>query len=176
MHEQLPLPGTQDATRDTMVPARAAISPIPVDETVRRHFWANVIRTPGCWFWVGAISTPDGYGRITWRRGGRQRSMSVHRFALSITETMDIDRPGVIAEHVCNEPLCVRVDSEHVRVSNQSANLAYAVRLGRHQGPRPTSSVNRVERSQEIRRWLLGGGDPLALPASWHDADQLALF
>ena len=26
-------------------------------------FWSKVVKSPTCWYWTGAISDPDGYGR-----------------------------------------------------------------------------------------------------------------
>lgn len=41
-----------------------------------------MVVSPTCWYWVGAISIPDGYGRFTWQRGGVQRTLAAHRFSL----------------------------------------------------------------------------------------------
>ncbi|MGV0412252.1 hypothetical protein [uncultured Corynebacterium sp.] len=77
------------------------------DKTVKTLF-EHVVKSPqGCWLWVGSISSPDGYGRFTWQRGNRQRTVAAHRFALLITG--ESFGPGEVAEHECNEPLCVRV-------------------------------------------------------------------
>lgn len=136
---------------------------LPIDDTVAQHFWASVIRSDSCWWWVGAISTPDGYGRVTWRRANRQRSMSAHRFAL-VLAVGELD-DETVAEHKCNHPLCVRVDRNHVQASTQQRNNQYAVMLGRHRGPRPTMMIDRAPRSQELRAWLSEGGDPNSVPS-----------
>jgi len=101
------------------------------------RFWAKVTRTPGCWWWGGAVSHPDGYGRITWTQDGVRRTLSAHRFAL----LLELGALGhdTFVEHYCNETLCVRVDQRHIRPGTQSANLRYAVSLGRHRGSSPAA-------------------------------------
>ena len=127
----------------------------PSDATVAR-FWSHVARGPRCWIWTGSISSPDGYGRITWRRDGHQFTLSVHRFAL-LLHTGHALEEGV-CEHACNEPLCVRVDADHVHPSTQSANLRWAVRHGRHRGPHATGDGrSRVQRSRDVRAALAHG-------------------
>ena len=87
--------------------------------------------------------------------------MSAHRFALLLAYGEGY--AGAVGEHRCNEPLCVRVDQEHVIVSTQSANLRYAVSLGRAGAHRaPTDGRTRVERSLAVRAALQGGWDPIA--------------
>lgn len=141
-------PAPQVLTDPTLIP----------DAVAERYFRRHVMVTPGCWWWLGAISTPDGYGRITMRRNNRQRSLGAHRFA-ALLAYPDLDENDV-CEHKCNEPLCVRVDAEHVQIGTQVANLAFAVSLGRARGPHPTTVWDRADRSTAVRSYLLGGGDP----------------
>lgn len=102
-----------------------------------------------------------GYGGISFRRDGVSRTMSVHRFALLLAYGDDV--ADTVAEHRCNEPLCVRVDQEHVITSTQSANLRYAVSLGRAGSHRaPTGGRTRAERSLAVRDAIAGGWDPIA--------------
>ncbi len=156
------------------------------DERAVELFWRHVIVTGHCWYWVGAISSPDGYGRFTFQRHKRQRAISAHRFALLLHHPeLDHRQPSsidtLVGEHYCNEPLCVRVDSDHVRVGTQRNNLSFAVSLGRHQGGRPTATINRDERSRMVRSYLLDGGDPALTHrvfglASSNADQQLGLF
>ncbi|KSU54477.1 MULTISPECIES: hypothetical protein [unclassified Gordonia (in: high G+C Gram-positive bacteria)] len=152
------------------------------DARAEEHFWQHVVLTPrGCWYWIGAISSPDGYGRFTFRRNNRQRAISAHRFALLLVHP-DLGADAAdIGEHYCNEPLCVRVDSAHVRIGTQTNNLTYAVGLGRHRGSRPTTAIDRAARSIMLRTYLRDGGDPdhahrLFQPVPSAAADQLGLF
>lgn len=156
------------------------------DRRAEGLFWEHVIASERCWYWVGAVSTPDGYGRFTFRRNNRQRSISAHRFALLLAHPeIDEDQfmsdtcETFVAEHYCNEPLCVRVDNAHVRSGTQRNNLAFAVGLGRHQGGRATSTINRAARSLMVRSYLLDGGNPddtARLFGTVATDDQLGLF
>lgn len=148
----------------------------PNEDDVKR-FRRKIIESPTCWFWVGGISRPDGYGRFTFQRDSVQRTVLAHRFALLI-EGYDLSH-GAVAEHECNEPLCVRVGAGHVRVSTQSDNLRYAVLSGRHDGNRPASmSTYRAERSLRIRAAIKDGWDARAFRAAISAAveNQLPLF
>lgn len=158
----MPLPGL-DHLLPTAPPERVARA-VPSSSTLSpsasaiARFWRRVVFSPTCWFWVGAISVPDGYGRFTWQRAGVQRTLSAHRFALLISGQSIDNR---VAEHYCNEPLCVRVGELHVFASTQSANLTYAVELGRHRGNiRAVGDDESVSsRSMSIRNALARGWD-----------------
>lgn len=137
----------------------------PTAEAVRR-FWARVVKAPGdgCWFLISAISGVDGYTRLSWRRDGVSRTESGHRFALLLDGQL---HDGVVAEHRCNEPLCVRVHPAHVIASNQSANLRYAVACGRAGDTRTLATpTDRRARSLAVRDALRGGWDPIAYAAA----------
>lgn len=127
--------------------------------------------SPTCWYWVGAISIPDGYGRFTWQRDGVQRTLAAHRFSL-LASGQNIE--GQVAEHHCNEPLCVRVGGKHVFASTQAANVAYAVRLGRHRGNLRTVSEGQggAARSLRIRGALSEGWDQEAYLRAVTEVDQ----
>ena len=115
--------------------ARVHDPELPFDDKTVKTFFEHVVKSPhGCWLWVGSISSPDGYGRFSERE---------------------------VAEHECNEPLCVRVGCGHVRKTTQRENLRYAVALGRHTGNRVavTALSSRVERSRRIRNALRDGWD-----------------
>lgn len=147
--------GTQElfpVERSVRAPAsrRAVLTRPVITESTRERFWSRVVKTDTCWLWTGAISSPDGYGRMAIHHDGRQRSVATHRLALWMADA-ELGTEFV-AEHHCNEPLCVRVDHAHVHVSNQSDNLRYAVQCGRASGPRPTvNSAQRVARSRAVR-------------------------
>jgi len=157
---QLILPGLGLPIDDTLVPV-AVWTPPPPDTITR--FWAKVTRTPGCWWWGGAVSHPDGYGRISWTHHGQRRTLSAHRFAL-LLDTGPLGH-HTVAEHHCNETLCVRVHPAHLHPGTQSANLRYAVALGRHRGPRPGDIDPRgyYARALAIRASLNSGYDPIRL-------------
>lgn len=161
----VPLPGLEFdhwPSPDVDRPAQRAYSAqLPPTDAAIAHFWARVVRTPDCLLWVGSISGGDGYGRITWRRDGVSRTMSAHRFALLLAHGDDVS--SSVGEHRCNEPLCVRVDDEHLIPSTQTANLLYAVACGRAGAHRtPGDGRTRAQRSLAVRDAVANGWDPIA--------------
>ncbi|WP_342319212.1 hypothetical protein [Corynebacterium mayonis] len=149
---------------------------LPTASDIAR-FNRKIVYSPHCWFWTGAISTPDGYGRFTFQRDNQQRTMLAHRFAL-LAAGIDLAEGGV-AEHACNEPLCVKVSADHVHRSTQSTNLRYAVGRGRHDGSRlVVQSHNRAARSLRIRSALTSGWNEEAYRAAVNgtEEEQLSLF
>lgn len=138
--------------------------PAVIPPGVADRFRAKVVRGPGeeHWIFTGAISSPDGYGRVTFTHAGRQYCVSAHRFALWAAG-VDIRNTDMVAEHRCNEPLCVRVDSRHLVASNRETNVAYARACGRLRGPRggaDTGWRTRHQRSLDVRAAVAHGWDP----------------
>lgn len=151
---------------------------LTLTDRARARFARHIVKSPGCWFWTGAISHPDGYGRFTWQVKGKSRSISAHRFAALAAGLTIPD--GFVVEHVCNEPLCVRVDPEHVQVTTQSKNILYAAELGRLSPVAGGchSAMSRVERSRRVREAIKDGWDSDAYKQaiSGFAEDQLSLF
>jgi len=83
-----------------------------------------------------------------------------------------------VAEHHCNETLCVRVHPAHPHPGTQSANLRYAVALGRHRGPRPGDIDPRgcYAPALDIRAALTTGYDPIRLAHARNPNPSPALF
>jgi len=167
----VPLPGL-DLPGPVKRPGQGSGAPRPYSSTLDptpqavRRFWSRVVKAPGegCWLLVSAVSGVDGYTRISWRRNGVSRTESGHRFALLLAGQL---ADGVVAEHRCNEPLCVRVDPGHVIASTQTANLRYAVACGRAgDNRRPATSHDRRARSVAVREALRHGWDPDAYAAA----------
>ncbi len=158
-------PATYDAK--ALHPTAAAIA----------AFHRKIVKAPGrgCWYWTGSISKPDGYGRITWQHQGRTRTLSAHRFALLVSGVAlgDCD----VAEHECNEPLCVRVGDGHLRVTSQAENIQSARDRGRHHGrQRVVDSRQRYARSIRLRAALQHGWNAQAVAAALEppsDSNQL---
>lgn len=162
----IPLPGL-DLT-PAVVPATAVrrsrrySATLPPTPAAIKAFWSRVVKAPGngCWFHIAAVSGIDGYTRLTWRHGGVSRTESGHRFALLLAGQLG---DGVVAEHRCNEPLCVRVDTDHVIASTQTANLRYAVACRRTGTIRnPEHHIDRHARSLAVRNALQGGWNETA--------------
>jgi hypothetical protein len=186
--DQLTLPGLEPALGQLTLPGLEtdldhnpdAVTPVfvwgpPPAETVTR-FWAKVTRTPGCWWWGGAVSHPDGYGRITFTQDRTRRTLSAHRFALLLDQGQL--RHETFVEHHCNETLCVRVHPDHIRPGTQSSNLRYAVALGRHRGSLPGNidPRGRHARALAIRSALAHGYNPLTLAVARDPHPNPALF
>lgn len=155
---------------------------LPLTKRAIDRFWSQVVcgDSDHCWIWCGAISYPDGYGRFTWQTGGRRRTVSAHRVALMIEQDGELPE-GIIGEHSCCEPLCVRVDQAHLWPATQAENIARAVHLGRHRGNLPvTGSHHRWQRSQQVRQVVRDGWDKQSYQLARHsvlaDEDQLALW
>ena len=141
-------------------------------------FWSKVVKSPTCWYWTGAISAPDGYGRFNYQRDNRQRTVLAHRFAVELVHGPMDD--GVVCEHKCNEPLCVRVHAKHLVQSTYSENVRFAIALGRLSGHTllDGSGRSRVDRSLAIREALRYGYNEEAILRAKTDPgpDQATLF
>jgi len=168
-HSDPVLPGLEFLTPPPAAAAEPETVPAPSPATIARY-WSKVVKTPTCWWWTGAISSPDGYGRITYSTNGVPGTLSAHRFALLLTNG---ELPAtMVCEHGCNETLCVRVDPEHAHAGTQTVNLRYAVSLGRHRGSRPGNIDPRghYHRALAIRAALADGYDPIRLAHAREDA------
>lgn len=136
----------------------------------------------GCWIFTGAVSSPDGYGRVNFTVDGDQFTVSAHRFALWASG-VDIRCSEMVAEHRCNEPLCVRVGREHLIESTADTNVWYASATGRLRGPMPgldAGERTRYQRSVDVRAAVRDGWDETAYAAAARPVvnplDQPTLF
>ena len=167
------LPGLWPATTTSPVPVasvgRGERAHRRVDPTLRPTgrivslFWSKVVKSPTCWYWTGAISAPDGYGRFNYQRNNAQRTVLAHRFAVELVHGLLDD--SVVCEHKCNEPLCVRTGETHLVRSTYSENVRFAIAVGRLAGHTLLDGTgrSRVERSLAIRDALKDGFDSEAL-------------
>lgn len=153
MFYDVALPGLEDLTTQ---PAQD----VAITDAARRRFWNRVEHTDsGCWFWTGAVAS-DGYGRITWTHRDQPRTLSTHRFALHLAHGWL--PAGLVAQHTCNHPLCVRVGGTHLFLGQQSDNILWAVHSGRHDGRRTVvNSRERRANSLRQRHRLTGSTQPL---------------
>lgn len=158
--DDVPLPGLDGLEPSPSRSRRAAGAPAVITARARRSFWAKVHRTEsGCWIWTGAVSS-EGYGRITWTMPtGKEKTMSTHRFSLHLAYGKPLPR-GLVGDHACNTPLCVRVHPRHVRLRSQSDNLTWAVDAKRAAGRKRTvDSTRRRQTSLDQRAYLLNTTD-----------------
>lgn len=109
--------------------------PVPISTEATGRLLARVARTSTCWIWMGAVSSPDGYGRFYLRDGERSRSVTPQRYLYE-------QRFGPLARsttlmHQCEVRICCRVDQAHVIAGTQTRNMRDAAWRGRARGSRP---------------------------------------
>lgn len=92
------------------------------------HFWSQVEKTAGCWFWRGArLST--GYGRVSLFG----RVQPAHRVAWLFARDCTLT-PSLWVCHHCDTPPCVNPD--HLFVGTPRQNVLDMLRKGRGHAPR----------------------------------------
>lgn len=153
------------------------------------RFERFVVRGPfesSCAIWAGAVSD-DGYGRFWLVRGGRQRVVRPHRYALALTLGESLT-DAVTAMHMCDNPICCRPTLDgtdqvrHVVDGTQSANLLEMAAKGRGGGRRQRGlwfgpdRAARAARSRRLRDAVRGGWDEAAVQAALLDSDTPTLF
>lgn len=179
----LPLPGLEHLAPSTPG-SRSGGPQRPVDPTLApgpaqiAAFWAATVTTPGCIYWVGAISSPDGYGRVNYARHHAQRTVSAHRFALELVHGLLPE--DFVGAHNCDQPLCVRVHPDHLTLATQRDNVRHAIAVGHHRGPLALhpDGHTRYQRSLAVRAALADGYNPdrLAAAIGGNVSGQAALF
>ena len=91
---------------------------------VRERFWAQVYKTPNCWFWLGTLSE-HGYGRF-WLNG---RTWQAHEISWELANGKPFPL-GLNATHTCDTPPCV--NPAHVIPRNHSDNMKDCADKGRN--------------------------------------------
>lgn len=97
------------------------------------RFWSKVLKGPelgDCWLWTGAVAD-DGYGRFFLRLDGRDTSVRPHRYAFELAAGAPL-KDGDVLRHICNIPICVRPDPEHLISGTQRENMLDRAWDGRH--------------------------------------------
>lgn len=74
------------------------------DPIAAESFFARVLKTETCWFWIGT-KNPDGYGQLTVSKYGTQ---SAHRWAYEYLKGPIPD--GLCIDHLCRLRNCVNPD------------------------------------------------------------------
>ena len=92
---------------------------------VNERFWNKVLKTPGCWIWVGSISKTAGYG---WFRD-QNKSTQAHRVAYRLTHNLKSLPGNTCVLHRCDNRICVRPD--HLFLGTARDNVADMVKKGR---------------------------------------------
>lgn len=109
-------------------PAHLFLAPLrssarnPASDPVPR-FWAKVIKSVGCWDWIGSTNNM-GYGQFYVTPG---RSVLAHRFSWELQASALL--LGECVLHECDHPACVRPD--HLFVGSKADNTKDMVSKGR---------------------------------------------
>ena len=104
-----------------------------ITEPIEPRLWRRVIKTEGCWIWIGARTGSGSvrHGQITWK--ARYRSpQKVHRVVWELLRG-PIPRHQQI-NHTCDNPICVRPD--HLYLGTQDDNMKDAAARSRLTVPR----------------------------------------
>ncbi len=96
------------------------------DPATIARYRAKLIQTPGsdCVWWIGALSGA-GHGRFSLGRvHGRTITAIAHRYGYALALGIEaLDEAGELA-HGCDNPMCQRIDADHVRASTSAGNRA----------------------------------------------------
>ena len=113
--------------------------------TLPERFWSKVDKSGECWTWSGSTMR-RGYGRI--QIGGRVQL--AHRVSYELT--IGPIPNGMVIDHVCHQPACVK--PQHLRVCSQKQNLE------NHSGAysNSKSGVRGVRWHAKNRQWLVEVG------------------
>lgn len=103
-------------------------------EKIRVRFNASIVKSEGCWTWVGYINK-GGYGKIYFR----DKLESAHRISFMLDRGLE-DLPKSCVLHSCDNTKCVRPD--HLFSGTQLDNIDDMNRKGRHWNSQKTHCKN----------------------------------
>lgn len=86
-------------------------------KTVDERFWAKVIKTDTCWFWVAATNK---FGHGKFYIPATKKMIKAHRYSYELH--IGPIPEGLIVRHMCNNPSCV--NPTHLKLGTQLDNVA----------------------------------------------------
>jgi hypothetical protein len=102
----------------------------PASRTLEERFWKKVIKTNGCWLWIGSKSE-HGYGKIGGRSLGNKQWDSPQIASRVSWEIHNGPIPaGLCVLHHCDNPSCT--NPEHLWIGTRIDNNRDAQRKGRN--------------------------------------------
>lgn len=116
------------------------------------RFWALVQKSTGCWEWLGTLQ--DGYGVFYLTTTKRIRAS---RMAWELV--VGPIPPGLGALHTCDNPKCVRIESEtsgHIFLGTNAQNQADKLMKGRQARGERNGGAKLTEAEVTAIRALLG--------------------
>lgn len=132
-------------------------------ETIERY-WSHVRVVPGssCSWWAGALSG-RGHGRFWLARvEGHDVTVIAHRFGYGLVHGADELLATRVLGHACDNPLCQRVDAEHVRASTTEMNRREWAARRRLSGSVVNDRRGARGRARALRDAVRAGGADLA--------------
>lgn len=90
-------------------------------------FWARVVKSDGCWTWIGTKFGPMGYGVVRWRR----KNTPAHKLSWILANgEIPVQDDVLCVCHKCDNPVCVRPD--HLFLGTYGDNIRDMASKGRH--------------------------------------------
>lgn len=89
----------------------------PIPEELESRFWDKVTKTDSCWNWTAAKTY--GYGVMSFRGNGRQRTVRAHRVAYELL--VGSIPAELVVDHLCRNRGCV--NPEHMELVTIGENV-----------------------------------------------------
>lgn len=99
----------------------------PATAGYEERFWGRVQKTPGCWIWLGGVSS-HGYGQFRYN-GENWRAHKLSWFLTHGIVPKGLSDMKVVLMHSCDVKRCV--NPAHLSVATQKENIQDMIRKGR---------------------------------------------
>lgn len=144
------------------------VRPRPIEE----RFWAKVLKTSGCWQWLGR-PTKAGYGQLEIRRpDGSRGVLLAHRLSWEMHFGTVPD--GMCICHHCDNPPCTNPD--HLFLGTHADNMEDMRAKGRNFIPAgelgPAARLTASDIQEMRQRFRIGAGRGAAAAAETYGISQ----